>query len=524
MSSTNSPCAACKFLRRKCTQECIFAPYFPPDNPQRFASVHRVFGASNIGKILNDLSPCQREDAVTSLAFEAEARLDSPVYGCVRHIVILQQRLHQIQMDLLHAKSELSAYINPQGIQGPFSPHGIRGLPLYPQGKPPSSSAALFGPPYGPNVIQSLMPPSSVQHNGTMNANADLDPEQRELLEAQQLAAQQHDMMVRNYEQQQQQQEYLRYNAATGIIEPVAAASPVSVVTADGDGRGNGVFAQMAAHSGGQGGELTPCLGLGTFDSGGTYHHQLQQEPPQHGGVGENYVGLANRHHYPVEAQFLLPSQQQQSESEDFVAFAYNNKQAREQEVVEEAGGYWKVATDVEMYYNNHFLMQHDLLRELANHQSNQEPIERRKRLAIDLTQNGKNCPNWLVGQNQPGIVSRTLSFLSVRGTQQQQKQEQVTARIMFVSTDETFTPDWYNMNHDETEVLILNIHSNKYTFPDFIQKMRKLKVLIVTNQGFHPCELNNFEVLGSLPCLKTIRLEKVSIPSLCKFNKLSLF
>ncbi|XP_020973817.1 probable disease resistance protein At5g66900 isoform X1 [Arachis ipaensis] len=180
-----------------------------------------------------------------------------------------------------------------------------------------------------------------------------------------------------------------------------------------------------------------------------------------------------------------------------------------------------KVATDVEMYYNNHFLMQHDLLRELANHQSNQEPIEHRKRLAIDLTQNGKNCPNWLVEQNQPGIFSRMLSFLSVRGTQQQQKQEQVTARIMFVSTDETFTPDWYNMNPDETEVLILNIHSNKYTFPDFIQKMRKLKVLIVTNQGFHPCELNNFEVLGSLPCLKRISLEKVSVPSLCKLRKL---
>ncbi|XLR06967.1 hypothetical protein S83_034905 [Arachis hypogaea] len=179
-----------------------------------------------------------------------------------------------------------------------------------------------------------------------------------------------------------------------------------------------------------------------------------------------------------------------------------------------------KVATDVEMYYNNHFLMQHDLLRELANHQSNQEPIEPRKRLAIDLTQNGKNCPNWLVGQNQPGIISRMLSFLSVRGTQQQQKQEQDTAPIMFVSTDETFTPDWYNMNPDETEVLILNIHSNKYTFPDFIQKMRKLKVLIVTNQGFHPCELNNFEVLGSLPCLKRISLEKVSVPSLCKLRK----
>ncbi|KOM26400.1 hypothetical protein LR48_Vigan267s000100 [Vigna angularis] len=74
LSLSNSPCAACKIQRRKCTQECVFAPYFPPDNPQRFAYVHKVFGASNVAKLLNELNTAQREDAVKSLAYEAEAR------------------------------------------------------------------------------------------------------------------------------------------------------------------------------------------------------------------------------------------------------------------------------------------------------------------------------------------------------------------------------------------------------------------------------------------------------------------
>ncbi|XP_021908106.1 LOB domain-containing protein 36-like [Carica papaya] len=110
-SSSNSPCAACKFLRRKCTQECVFAPYFPPDQPQKFAYVHKVFGASNVAKILNELNTAHREDAVNSLFYEAEARLRDPVYGCVGLISILQHRLKQIQNNLLIAKKDLSNYI-----------------------------------------------------------------------------------------------------------------------------------------------------------------------------------------------------------------------------------------------------------------------------------------------------------------------------------------------------------------------------------------------------------------------------
>ncbi|KAK1410260.1 hypothetical protein QVD17_36795 [Tagetes erecta] len=114
--STNSPCAACKFLRRKCTQECVFAPYFPPDQPQKFANVHKVYGASNVAKLLNDLPATKREDAVNSLAYEADARLRDPVYGCVGLISILQHRLKQVQMDLENAKRELANYIGSSAM------------------------------------------------------------------------------------------------------------------------------------------------------------------------------------------------------------------------------------------------------------------------------------------------------------------------------------------------------------------------------------------------------------------------
>ncbi|XP_071693491.1 LOB domain-containing protein 10-like [Rutidosis leptorrhynchoides] len=113
MASSHSPCAACKFLRRKCTPECVYAPYFPPDQPQKFANVHKVFGASNVAKILNELNTSQREDAVNSLAYEADARLRDPVYGCVGLISILQHRLKQVQNDLHNAKLEFANYTGP---------------------------------------------------------------------------------------------------------------------------------------------------------------------------------------------------------------------------------------------------------------------------------------------------------------------------------------------------------------------------------------------------------------------------
>ena len=73
-------------------------------------------------------------------------------------------------------------------------------------------------------------------------------------------------------------------------------------------------------------------------------------------------------------------------------------------------------------------------------------------------------------------------------------------------------------MQIPEAKVLILNFNhtQKKYELPEFMKRMDKLKVLIVTNYGFCASELTNFSPLGSLCNLKRMRLEKVSIPTLC--------
>ena len=50
-------CAACKILRRRCTDRCVLAPYFPPTEPFNFIIAHRVFGASNIIKSVQVIPP-----------------------------------------------------------------------------------------------------------------------------------------------------------------------------------------------------------------------------------------------------------------------------------------------------------------------------------------------------------------------------------------------------------------------------------------------------------------------------------
>ncbi|KAL1553362.1 LOB domain-containing protein 25 [Salvia divinorum] len=109
-SYSNPPCAACKFLRRKCLSGCVFAPYFPPEDPTKFVNVHKIFGASNVSKLLNEILPYQREDAVNSLAYEAEARLKDPVYGCIGAISVLQRQVLHLQKELDATNADLMRY------------------------------------------------------------------------------------------------------------------------------------------------------------------------------------------------------------------------------------------------------------------------------------------------------------------------------------------------------------------------------------------------------------------------------
>ncbi|KAE8733099.1 LOB domain-containing protein 1 [Hibiscus syriacus] len=128
-----SPCAACKILRRRCADKCVLAPYFPPTEPIKFAIAHRVFGASNIIKFLQELPESQRSDAVSSMVYEASARIRDPVYGCAGAICHLQKQVNDLQAQVAKAQAEvvnmqlqkanLVALLCMEAEQPPPSPH-----------------------------------------------------------------------------------------------------------------------------------------------------------------------------------------------------------------------------------------------------------------------------------------------------------------------------------------------------------------------------------------------------------------
>ncbi|XP_049384105.1 LOB domain-containing protein 36-like isoform X1 [Solanum stenotomum] len=266
MSSSNSPCAACKFLRRKCTQqECVFAPYFPPDQPQKFENVHKVFGRSNVAKLLNELNATQREDAANSLAYEAEYRLRDPVYGCVGLISILQHKLKQVQDDLLNAKKDLATYIGPQAMLPMLQHSGY--IQQHPNN--PSSSNMI------PYNMQPMGLQTGMMQQQLMMREPQQQQNQQQVIEAHQLAAvmaAREQEMMRTYEQPQQQQFNNEYDSA-------------GLVTATG-------FHQMRS-------SVSPSLALASFDNDPYQIQQAQQE--QHRG----------QHHVQVQPHQLLQQQQQ---------------------------------------------------------------------------------------------------------------------------------------------------------------------------------------------------------------------
>ncbi|KAI9122703.1 hypothetical protein K1719_006543 [Acacia pycnantha] len=131
-----SPCAACKLLRRRCANDCVFAPYFPADEPHKFANVHKVFGASNVNKMLQELPLHQRGDAVSSMVYEANARVRDPVYGCVGAISSLQQQIDLLQTQLALAQAEV-VHLRV-GQSACLSNHGLS--PTSSNSPPPSKS------------------------------------------------------------------------------------------------------------------------------------------------------------------------------------------------------------------------------------------------------------------------------------------------------------------------------------------------------------------------------------------------
>ncbi|KAF5736115.1 LOB domain-containing 36 -like protein [Tripterygium wilfordii] len=309
MSSSNSPCAACKFLRRKCAQECVFAPYFPSDDPQKFASVHKVFGASNVAKLLNELNVAQRKDAVESLAYEAEARLRDPVYGCVGLISVLQHKLRQVQSDLFNAKKELVTYIGPQAMLPMIQPtHAF--MPQQHLGNPSSSNNlmnAMNAPMMGISTAQTHGAPLVIREPQHQHQHSH-PQQQQQMYEAQQLAAvvaAREQEMLRVYEAQQQQHQQQEQDQELIGFNQSGFDGAAGSVTATG-------FNQMNSAT------MSPCLALGTFDN--QYQIQPRQQEHQHLPLEEQLLFQTPQppqtQQQPPQ-QTLQPPQQQRSGSDE---------------------------------------------------------------------------------------------------------------------------------------------------------------------------------------------------------------
>ncbi|MBA0745822.1 hypothetical protein Gogos_008381 [Gossypium gossypioides] len=134
---------------------------------------------------------------------------------------------------------------------------------------------------------------------------------------------------------------------------------------------------------------------------------------------------------------------------------------------------------------------QHDVLRDLALHLSNQGDVNERKRLL--MPRRDTELPReWERNTDQP-----------------------FNAQIVSVHTGEMREMDWFRMEFPKAEVLILNFSSNEYFLPPFIDDMPKLRALIVINYGTNEAILENFSVFTNLANLRSLWLEKTWVPQL---------
>uniref|UniRef100_A0A0E0AXP1 LOB domain-containing protein n=1 Tax=Oryza glumipatula TaxID=40148 RepID=A0A0E0AXP1_9ORYZ len=104
-------CAACRYLRRRCADDCVLAPFFPASRPHRYACVHRVFGASNVARLLQSLPMAERGNAANTMAMEAYWRVQDPVYGCTGIINRLQEEIRAVQCELARTQAHLAIVV-----------------------------------------------------------------------------------------------------------------------------------------------------------------------------------------------------------------------------------------------------------------------------------------------------------------------------------------------------------------------------------------------------------------------------
>ncbi|PON48723.1 Lateral organ boundaries domain containing protein [Trema orientale] len=106
----HQPCAGCRHQRKKCEERCELAPYFPARKFKEYKNAHRVFGTSNIYRIMAAVEPDQRQATADSILLEGNARRSDPVRGCYGVLRTLRSQLSFHEKQLRTVNQHLAYY------------------------------------------------------------------------------------------------------------------------------------------------------------------------------------------------------------------------------------------------------------------------------------------------------------------------------------------------------------------------------------------------------------------------------
>ncbi|KAJ8747546.1 hypothetical protein K2173_013081 [Erythroxylum novogranatense] len=111
-------CASCKHQRKRCGEDCMLAPYFPANRNREFQAIHKVFGVSNVTKLVKNVKEEQRNMLVDSLIWEAMSREKDPVLGPLGDYRRLQDELAYCikQNQSLHNALSQLQHQHPRGV------------------------------------------------------------------------------------------------------------------------------------------------------------------------------------------------------------------------------------------------------------------------------------------------------------------------------------------------------------------------------------------------------------------------
>ncbi|KAL9376471.1 hypothetical protein Peur_030591 [Populus x canadensis] len=107
---TNIAAVLNRHQRRRCRPDCPLAPFFPPEKAKDFEAAHKLFGVHNIVNNLKKIIPEQKPESITSMVYEANARVRDAVSGCTGIISRLLQNINAVKVELEFVQAQVACF------------------------------------------------------------------------------------------------------------------------------------------------------------------------------------------------------------------------------------------------------------------------------------------------------------------------------------------------------------------------------------------------------------------------------